>query len=65
MHFQPWLDGPHEMIYTFLHSERERILGITTDGAVAAVNDRTILAVAQVIQQCQRRREELGLKAGA
>ena len=64
MHFQPWLDGPHEMIYRFLHSERERILGITTDGAVAAVNDRTILAVAQVIQQCQRRREELGQKAG-
>ena len=64
MHFQPWLDGPHEMIYTFLHSERERILGIATDGAVAAVNDRTILAVAQVIQQCQRRRDELGQKAG-
>lgn len=64
MHFQPWLDGPHETIYTFLHSERERILGITTDGAIAAVNDRTILAVAQVIQQCQRRREELVQKAG-
>ena len=64
MHFQPWLDGPHGMIYSYLHSERERILGLTTDGAIAAVNDRTILAVAQVIQQCQRRREELGQKGG-
>ena len=58
-HFQPWLDGPHEVIYADLLAERERITQITGDGAIAAVNDRTIFAVAQVIQQCQSRREEL------
>ena len=61
-HFQPWLDGPHDVIYDDLLAERERILQITGDGAVAAANDRTILAVAQVVKQCQTRREELQRK---
>lgn len=64
MHFQPWLDGPHEIIYSSMLEERERIFGITGDATVAAVNDRTILAVAQVIQKCHARREELMLKIG-
>lgn len=64
MHFQPWLDGPHEIIYSDMLAERERILEITGDEAIAAVNDRTILAVAQVIQQCHARREELMRKIG-
>ncbi|MDQ3059162.1 MAG: recombinase [Pseudomonadota bacterium] len=63
-HFQPWLDGPHEIIYADLLAERGRIMEITGDGAIAAVNDRTIFAVAQVIQQCQKRHEELQQKAG-
>ena len=64
-HFQPWLDGPHEIIYADMLAERERIMEITGDGAIAAVNDRTIFAVAQVIQKCQIRREELQREAGA
>lgn len=64
MHFQPWLDGPHEIIYVDLLAERERILTMTGDATVAAVNDRTVFAVAQVIQRCHARREELARKAG-
>jgi len=59
MHFQPWLDGPHEAVYDDLISERERLLGITGDMQIAAVNDRSILAVADVIQCCSSRKEEL------
>lgn len=58
-HFQPWLDGPHEEVLADLLSEREEIIRVTDDHAMASVNDRTILAVANVIHQCQIRREEL------
>lgn len=61
--FQPWLDGPHEELYEWLHKEKERILDITKDETIAAVNDRTILAVAQVIKLCKARREELAEEA--
>lgn len=56
MHFQPWLDGPHEVVYEDLLKDRERIQQITGDATIASVNDRTILAVAQVIQLCSARR---------
>lgn len=59
MHFQPWLDGPHQVIYEELIAERERLLEVTGDIQIAAVNDRSILAVANVIQLCAKRREEL------
>lgn len=65
MHFQAWVDGPHERIHDHLLAERIRILEITGDQAVASANDRTILAIAQVIAKCQVRREELAQKAGA
>lgn len=55
-HFQPWIDGPHEEILNSLIFERERVLQITKDKAMASVNDRTILAVTQVIQVCEQRR---------
>ncbi|MGR2680496.1 site-specific integrase [Chromobacterium haemolyticum] len=50
--FQAWLDGPHEAVLNHLIVERERKLGIT-DIRIASVNDRTILAVAEVIRKCQ------------
>jgi integrase len=50
--FEPWLDGPHEALLERLIAERDRLLA-TTDQRIAAVNDRTILAVAQVVQLCQ------------
>ena len=58
--FQPWLDAPHTGILGALISERERILSITQDKTMAAVNDRTILAVTQVVQLCESRRRALG-----
>lgn len=59
IHFQPWLDGPHSTVYDLLIAERERIIKTTGDLQIAAVNDRTIIAVADVIQRCAMRREEL------
>lgn len=47
--FEPWLDGPHEAVLDHLLEERARI----SVPRVAAVNDRTILAVAQVVQLCR------------
>lgn len=59
MHFQPWVDGPHQIILDELIEEREHLKGITGDIQYAAINDRTILAVAEVIQRCKQRKEEL------
>jgi len=59
MFFQPWLDGPHEAIYAELVADRARILEETGDETIAAINDRTIFAVAEVIRRCEERREEL------
>ena len=54
--FQPWLEGPHEEVLADLILERERVLQVTKDKTMAAINDRTILAVTQVIQNCEERR---------
>jgi hypothetical protein len=56
--FQPWLDGPHEAVLDHLLSERER-LRTSTDLRIASINDRTILAVAQLITQCQQIRNDI------
>lgn len=55
--FQPWLDGPHEAVLEYLIGERER-LASRTDLRIASVNDRTILAVAEVVRLCELRRKE-------
>lgn len=65
MFFQPWLDGPHEEVYAELLAERARILGETGDETIAAINDRTILAVAEVVRRCKERREELAAEEEA
>jgi integrase len=49
--FQPWIDGPHLKVLDFLIQERDRLLE-TTDHRIASLNDRTILAVAEVARQC-------------
>ena len=54
--FQPWLDGSHEAVLEKLLERRERLLD-TAGPTIAAVNDRTILAVAEVIQLCQAFRD--------
>ncbi len=58
-HFQPWLDGAHQEVLDTLLSERERLLTITQDHAMASINDRTIFAVAEVIHLCDARRAEI------
>lgn len=51
-HFQPWLDGPHEAVLERLISERDSVLEQTSDSKIAAVNDRLILAVGDVVNRC-------------
>lgn len=55
--FQPWLDGPHESVLAYLISERERLL-TTSDTRIASINDRTILAVAEVVRRCEEIRKQ-------
>lgn len=55
--FQAWLDGPHEAVLSHLLAERERKLSVT-DIRIASVNDRTILAVAEVVRKCHAIRIE-------
>lgn len=57
--FQAWADGPHEAVLSFLVVERERLLK-DTDERIATVNDRTILAVADAINQCRELRSSAG-----
>lgn len=49
--FNPWLDGPHEIVFNHLVSERERLM--KSDKKIASILDRTILAVAEVIRRCE------------
>jgi integrase len=55
--FQPWLDGPHEAVLAHLLAKREQLL-TATDARIASVNDRTILAVAEVIRRCDEVRAQ-------
>lgn len=63
VNFQPWQDGPHEAVLNHLLSERDR-LSSRGDMRIASVNDRTILAVAEVVRQCEALRDEGGSKNG-
>lgn len=51
--FRPWIDGPHQAVLTDLLARRDAQLE-TTSSRIAAVNDRTILAVSEVIQICEK-----------
>lgn len=53
--FEPWLDGPHEAVLDQLLMERDRAKA----PRIAAVNDRTILAVAQVVEMCRIAQESV------
>jgi integrase len=52
--FEPWLDGPHEAVLSHLLDKREQLLR-TGDARMAAINDRTIFAVAEVVRICEHR----------
>lgn len=56
--FQAWVDGPHGAVLDYLLAERGRLIA-ATDMRIATVNDRTILAVAEVVQLARERRKEM------
>lgn len=56
--FEAWLDGPHEAVLSHLIDRREKLLK-TSDKRIASINDRTILAVAAVIQRCSEIKAQL------
>lgn len=56
IHFQPWLDGPHEEVLDGLLAERDQVLVTTGDMKIASVNDRLILAVSQVVADCKTKK---------
>lgn len=61
--FEPWLDGPHEAVLNYLLGRREKNLA-SLGPRMASINDRTILAVAEVIQLCQAAHEERATNNG-
>ncbi|WP_257010582.1 site-specific integrase [Burkholderia ubonensis] len=61
--FEPWLDGPHEQVLEYLIAERERLMA-AGDARIASINDRAILAVAEVLQLCEAARDERGAAHG-
>lgn len=56
--FQAWVDGPHEAVLDYLLVERGRLIA-EVDARIATVNDRTILAVAEVVQLAREKRGEM------
>lgn len=51
-HFQPWIDGPHEEFMSALITDRDRLEAEGYSPKIYTIRDRTILAVAEVIQLC-------------
>lgn len=56
--FKPWRDAPHEIILKWLVDERQRIIDETNDMEIAAINDRVIIAVNQVIERCSALKQD-------
>jgi len=50
--FKAWRDAPHYLVLKWLLDERERVVQETDDLGIAAINDRAIYAVTQVMKQC-------------
>lgn len=56
--FRPWLDGPHQAVLDDLIVRRDQ--QISRNGLrMASINDRTLIAVAEVIQICTAAQKEL------
>lgn len=49
--FRPFVDAPHEPLLDFLLAERERLMGVSGN-TMAAIEDRTIIAIAEVLVKC-------------
>lgn len=64
-HFQPWLEGPHREVLAWLEADRVRVSQLTGDSTITSVTERTMLAVAQVIQLCDARKVAARVKRGS
>ncbi|WP_410169373.1 site-specific integrase [Acinetobacter indicus] len=51
--FMPWANAPHHLILKQLMKERDDLITMGCSLEVAAVNDRTIIAIQQVIDACK------------
>jgi len=51
--FEPWLDGPHELVLNRLEADREKW---AHDERLAAINDVAIEAIREVIAECAQAR---------
>ncbi|MDN7681640.1 tyrosine-type recombinase/integrase [Burkholderia cenocepacia] len=51
--FQPWLDGPHELVLEALLADRDAHLQQGADPKMTQARDLTITAVADVITRCE------------
>ena len=52
-HFQPWVDAPHEVYMQALIDDRDRMIAQGYSPKIYKIKDRTILAIAEVIQLCE------------
>jgi len=57
-HFKPWRDGPHEEFMAALIDDRDRMIAEDMSPKLYTIRDRTILAVAEVIQLCAAQLDE-------
>lgn len=55
--FEPWLDAPHGKVLARLQAERDRL---ADDERMAAINDDAILAIQEVIAECDLILEQRG-----
>lgn len=62
-HFQPILEGPHDEELEKLLAERERQRLAGYDNKIVEILDSTILAVAEVIRDCETMRTAMGVAA--
>lgn len=51
-HFQPWIDAPHSDFLSALTADRDRMVAEGYSAKIYNIKNRTILAVAEVIQLC-------------
>jgi hypothetical protein len=58
-HFQPWIDAPHEEFLLALIEDRDRMVAESYSPKIYNIKNRTILAVAEVIQLCAAEMEML------
>ncbi|WP_124671731.1 site-specific integrase [Burkholderia cepacia] len=63
LYFNPWRDDIHEVLLERLLAERDELLAVS-DHRIASINDRTIMAVAEVVNQCRDFSQEVPHEQG-